>query len=226
MCAVHQLEIEILRKNVEELSLPFDDNINKEENKKKIKKQQNLNNTQKKIITDDDDDEDDDDYYEINKIKKTKEEELFKQKKIFFEKQFDDVFDNIYKKDKKYFYEQRIKNFQEVHFDSIECKANYYQKKRKNRFNLKECLDIINENDHQSRNETIFEDEFVSSDSYDTDLFNLKTKVGKNFEIKTRNNFTENKENLNEIIKVLKICKNRDNNIEANRELNNIDDFI
>ena len=35
MYAVHQLEIEILRKNVEELSLPFDDNINKEENKKK-----------------------------------------------------------------------------------------------------------------------------------------------------------------------------------------------
>jgi hypothetical protein len=222
MCAVHQLEIEILRKNVEELSLPFDDNINKEENKKN-KKEKNLNVSRKKIITDNEDD--DEDYYEMNKIKESKGE-LFKQKKIFYEKQFDDVFDNIYKKDKKYFYDQRIKNFQEVHFDSIECKAGYYQKKRKNRFNLKECLDIINENDHQSRNETIFEDEFVSSDSYDTDLFNLKTKVGKNFEIKTRNNFTENKENLNEIMKVLKICKNRDNNNEENKELNVTDDFI
>ena len=219
MCEAHQFEIEFLRKNVEELILSSDDNISKEKNKKNEK---NLNLSQKKIITDEDDD---DKYYEINKKKESKGE-LFKQKKIFYEKQFDDVFDNIYKKDKKYFYDQRVKNFQEVHFDSIECKAGYYQKKRKNRFNLKECLDIINENEHQSRNETIFEDEFVSSDSYDTDLFNLKTKVGKNFEIKTRNNFSENKENLNEIMKVLKICKNRDNNNEGNRELNITDDFI
>ena len=197
MLETHQEEIEFLRKNIENLSFS-------KQNKKNEKI--DYNKTGKKIIINDND-EDNDKNNDNCDIKNSKN---FKEKKIHISKIFDDIYDNIYSKDIKYFFNERIKKFQEVHYDSIECRAGYFQKKKRHKFNINECLDSINANGHQSRYEAIFEDEFISSDSYDTELFNLKKNVKKEFEIKTNKNLAENKDNLNEIMKVLKIYNDKD----------------
>ena len=194
MLETHQEEIEFLRKNIENLSF----------SKQNKKNEKIYNNTGKKIIIDDNDEDNDKNNCNINNSKN------FKEKKIHISKIFDDIYDNIYSKDIKYFFNERIKKFQEVHYDSIECRAGYFQKKKRHKFNINECLDSINANGHQSRYEAIFEDEFISSDSYDTELFNLKKNVKKEFEIKTNKNLAENKDNLNEIMKVLKIYNDKD----------------
>ena len=194
MLETHQEEIEFLRKNIENLSFSI----------QKKKHEKIYNNTGKKIIIDDNDEDNDKNNCSIKNSKN------FKEKKIHISKIFDDIYDNIYSKDIKYFFNERIKKFQEVHYDSIECRAGYFQKKKRHKFNINECLDTINANGHQSRYEAIFEDEFISSDSYDTELFNLKKNVKKEFEIKSNKNLAENKDNLNEIMKVLKIYNDKD----------------
>ena len=207
MFGAHQEEIEFLRKNIENLSFSkeeINDNISNGLNKQKKKNEKIYNKTGKKIIIDDDDEDNNKNNCNIKNSKN------FKEKKIHISKIFDDIYDNIYSKDIKYFFNERIKKFQEVHYDSIECRAGYFQKKKRRKFNINECLDTINANGHQSRYEAIFEDEFISSDSYDTELFNLKKKVKKEFEIKTNKNLADNKDNLNEIMKVLKIYNDKD----------------
>lgn len=215
MCSAHKEEIEFLRKNIEEISLPLEDNNIQEIKPNKKKNKKNKKKTNKKIISDD---EDDNKEYKLEKLKK---EQMYEKQKKQIDLNFDDVYNNIYIKDSKYFLDQKAKQFKEVHYDSIECKAVYFPKKKKNKFDINECYKIIDSNEHQSRFEAEFEDEFVSSDSYDTELFNLKTKVGKEYKLKTKDNLLESRDNINEIIKVIKICKKRDENNEVIRGLNN-----
>ena len=204
MCEAHQEEIEFLRKNIENLSFSREDINDTMSNGNKLNKKKIIyNKTGKKIFIEDDEENDGIDIYINNSSD-------FEEKKIKINKIFDDIYENIYSKDIKYFFNERVKKFKEVHYDSIECQAGYFQKKKKHKFNINECLDMINSNGHQSRYEAIFEDEFISSDSYDTELFNLKKNVKKDFEIKTNKHLAENKDNLNEIMKVLKIYHGKD----------------
>ena len=201
MCEAHQEEIEFLRKNIENLSFSKDEINDTMSNGNKLNKKNIIyNKTGKKIFIED---SEENDIYENTSDK-------FLQKKLEISKIFDDIYDNIYSKDINYFFNERIKKFKEVHYDSIECQAGYFKKKKKHKFNINECLDMINSNGHQSRYEAIFEDEFISSDSYDTELFALKKNVKKEFEIKTNKHLAENKDNLNEIMKVLKIYHGKD----------------
>jgi hypothetical protein len=201
MCEAHQEEIEFLRKNIENLSFSKDEINDTMSNGNKLNKKNIIyNKTGKKIFIED---SEENDIYENTS-------DNFLQKKLEISKIFDDIYDNIYSKDINYFFNKRVKKFKEVHYDSIECCAGYYQKKKKHKFNINECLDMINSNGHQSRYEAIFEDEFISSDSYDTELFNLKKPVKKEFEIKTNKNLADNKDNLNEIMKVLKLYNDKD----------------
>ena len=201
MCEAHQEEIEFLRKNIENLSFSRDEINDTMSNGNKLNKKNIIyNKTGKKIFIEDSE--------ENNIYENTSDN--FLQKKLEISKIFDDIYDNIYSKDINYFFNERIKKFKEVHYDSIECQAGYFKKKKKHKFNINECLDMINSNGHQSRYEAIFEDEFISSDSYDTELFALKKNVKKEFEIKTNKHLAENKDNLNEIMKVLKIYHGKD----------------
>ena len=201
MCEAHQEEIEFLRKNIENLSFSKDEINDTMSNGNKLNKKNIIyNKTGKKIFIED---SEENDIYENTS-------DNFLQKKLEISKIFDDIYDNIYSKDINYFFNGRIKKFKEVHYDSIECQAGYFKKKKKHKFNINECLDMINSNGHQSRYEAIFEDEFISSDSYDTELFALKKNVKKEFEIKTNKHLAENKDNLNEIMKVLKIYHGKD----------------
>ena len=201
MCEAHQEEIEFLRKNIENLSFSKDEINDTMSNGNKLNKKNIIyNKTGKKIFIED---SEENDIYENTS-------DNFLHKKLEISKIFDDIYDNIYSKDINYFFNERIKKFKEVHYDSIECQAGYFKKKKKHKFNINECLDMINSNGHQSRYEAIFEDEFISSDSYDTELFALKKNVKKEFEIKTNKNLAENKDNLNEIMKVLKIYHGKD----------------
>ena len=206
MCEAHQEEIEFLRKNIENLSFSREELNDTMSNGNKMNKKNIIiyNKTGKKIFIDEDEENENNNIY-INNPNN------FEEKKIAINKIFNDIYDNIYSKDINYFFNKRVKKFKEVHYDSIECRAGYYQKKKKHKFNINECLDMINSNGHQSRYEAIFEDEFISSDSYDTELFNLKKNVKKDFEIKTNKHLAENKDNLNEIMKVLKIYHGKDN---------------
>ena len=201
MCEAHQEEIEFLRKNIENISFSKDEINDTMSNGNKLNKKNIIyNKTGKKIFIED---SEENDIYENTS-------DNFLQKKLEISKIFDDIYDNIYSKDINYFFNERIKKFKEVHYDSIECQAGYFKKKKKHKFNINECLDMINSNGHQSRYEAIFEDEFISSDSYDTELFALKKNVKKEFEIKTNKHLAENKDNLNEIMKVLKIYHGKD----------------
>ena len=201
MCEAHQEEIEFLRKNIENLSFSRDEINDTMSNGNKLNKKNIIyNKTGKKIFIED---SEENDIYENTS-------DNFLHKKLEISKIFDDIYDNIYSKDINYFFNERIKKFKEVHYDSIECQAGYFKKKKKHKFNINECLDMINSNGHQSRYEAIFEDEFISSDSYDTELFALKKNVKKEFEIKTNKHLAENKDNLNEIMKVLKIYHGKD----------------
>ena len=201
MCEAHQEEIEFLRKNIENLSFSKDEINDTMSNGNKLNKKNIIYNKKGKKIFIEDSEEND--IYENTS-------DNFLQKKLEISKIFDDIYDNIYSKDINYFFNERIKKFKEVHYDSIECQAGYFKKKKKHKFNINECLDMINSNGHQSRYEAIFEDEFISSDSYDTELFALKRNVKKEFEIKTNKHLAENKDNLNEIMKVLKIYHGKD----------------
>ena len=193
-------EIEFLRKNIEILSLPSTSNesIIEEKQRKKMHKEKNKLNVSKinkKIILDDDNEEIEEKNYENNNEIKQ------------IEKKFDELYDNVYIKDTEYFCQQRTKLFKEVHYDSIECRGIYVPKKKKNKFDINEIIDIIENKGHQGRIESKFEDEFISSDSYDEDIFDMK-KINKKYVIKTKQDFLENRDNLNEMIKVINISKN------------------
>ena len=193
-------EIEFLRKNIEILSLPSTSNesIIEEKQRKKLHKEKNKLNVSKinkKIILDDDNEEIEEKNYENNNEIKQ------------IEKKFDELYDNVYIKDTEYFCQQRTKLFKEVHYDSIESRGIYVPKKKKNKFDINEIIDIIENKGHQERIESKFEDEFISSDSYDEDIFDMKKTNDKKYVIKTKQSLLENRDNLNEIIKVLNICK-------------------
>ena len=223
MCETHQDEIEFLRKNIELITITPSDSI--EENPENKNEKNNIEfitaKGGKKVVIDDDEEEED--YINNQKnlninnniINEKDYDEIPNYKKEQIEKTFDEAY-NIYQKDIKYFCDQRAKEFKEIHYDSFEYKAMYFPKRKKNRFDFNEIFDEIEKNGHQSRYEAPNEEDFISSDSYDTDLIDLKTNVNKNYKIKTRQNLMDNKDNLNEIVRVIKICKDRDVRIDGN----------
>ena len=66
---------------------------------------------------------------------------------------------------------------------------------------------MLDRNNHSSRQESKYEDDFSSSDSYDSELFTLNQGAAKNFKFKTNEDIDENKENLKEIMRVLSLSQ-------------------
>ena len=66
----------------------------------------------------------------------------------------------------------------------------------------------MEKNDHHSRHESKYEDDFSSSDSYDSDLFKLNQEVPRNFKFKTKSDIANHKENLTEVMRVLSLSQN------------------
>jgi hypothetical protein len=75
----------------------------------------------------------------------------------------------------------------------------------KQSYDFKESLELLDRNNHEGRKETRYEDDFSSSDSYESDLFEINTKVPKNFKLKTKKDFDKAQNNIKEIVKVLKL---------------------
>ena len=172
----HIEQIEDLRKQIENLSIPID--------KTKIKK----------------------------KGIKDKVKENDKEKKLnddLINKNFDEIYD-LYNNDKEYKQkkeeEERLKNIKISFVGSINIKGKLNQEKKlkSQKFDFYECMDILEKNDHHGRHETNYEEDFSSSDSYDSDLFNLNQTAPKNFKFKTKGDLKNNQENLLEIVRVLK----------------------
>ena len=90
MCSAHKEEIEFLRKNIEEISLPLEDNNIQEIKPNKKKNKKNKKKTNKKIISDD---ENDNEEYKLEKLKK---EQMYEKQKKQIDLNFDDVYNNIY----------------------------------------------------------------------------------------------------------------------------------
>lgn len=232
-----QKRIESLRQSIGHLSLLFPDDISKEaKHKKKIKnknKKKKANNSDfiiskinNKIIMDDCEEQDDIEM-DIDKLKEIKEKELSEKNRIQVDKNFENVYNNIYCKDLKYYFKKKTRLYKEVHYDSIEYRPVFFPKKKKYKFDFNDIYDTIERNDHQMRYEAEYEDEFISSDSYDTDLINIKNKVNKNYIIKTKQSLIDNKDNLIEINKVIKLCKRRDDDGNSRiRMINNNNDYI
>ena len=140
MCETHQDEIEFLRKNIELITITPSDSI--EENPENKNEKNNIEfitaKGGKKVVFDDDEEED----YIINQknlninnniINEKDYDEIPNYKKEQIEKTFDEAY-NIYQKDIKYFCDQRVKEFKEIHYDSFEYKAMYFPKKKKSLF--------------------------------------------------------------------------------------------
>ena len=170
----HLEQIEDLRKQIENLSMPID--------KTKVKKKgiKDKENNKEKIFNDD-----------------------------LINKNFDEIYD-LYNNDKEYKQkneeEERLKNIKTSFVGSIYIKGKLNQEKKfkSQKFDFYECMDILEKNDHHGRHETNYEEDFSSSDSYDSDLFNLNQIAPTNFKFKTKGDLTNNQENLLEIVKVLK----------------------
>ena len=167
--------IELLRKNIENLTIPINCMSKKEE---KLKPPQ------------------------INK----------KEKKIndLIEKGFKEIFE-IYDNDKEYKKKleekKRIKNLKPSSSQSIKINGNLSKEKSfmKKKFHINECFEILEKNNHHSRHESIYEDDFSSSDSYDSELFNLSGTAPKDFRLRTKRDLKENENNLMEIIRVINL---------------------
>ena len=181
MKTIHEEEIKELQKNIANLILPFEDfnNNNKNSFKKLSVKRESSSNKGKKNS--------------INLEIENKFDELYK---IFTN-------DKIYKL--KCELEKRKQSLKRD--DVIKIHYTGITKKFDEDFNIKECYEIFKENNHRKRNETTFVEDFISSDSYDSDLFDLPKTPKKNFEFKTKKDLLDNKDNLIHIAKVLKNCQ-------------------
>ena len=174
--------IEILRENIEKLTIPISNSPMKQKPKNKIKNKNKEKKEEKRnIITND------------------------------IEKDFNEIY-NLYVNDKEYKIQQeekeRNKLLKFTHFDSFQILGNkYYRDKKtlKQNYNFQESLELIDRVNHEGRKETKYEDDFSSSDSYESDLFEINKKVPKNFKLKTNKDFKKAKDNINEIVKVLRL---------------------
>ncbi len=130
------------------------------------------------------------------------------------EKTFDELYDNIYKKDIKYFCEKRAKQFKEVYYDSLNIKQCIFLKRKKiNLISMKSLKKLKKWSPIK----------IWSSKWRRLYLFgliwyriNIKTKGNKNYKINSRQSLMENKVNLKEIVRVIKICKDIDDRINGN----------
>ena len=104
-----------------------------------------------------------------------------------------------YKEDTK---ENKLKIFH-VAFIQIKNKIKYKPKQLK--FSPENLQYYLQLNNHQSRKETKFEDDFSSSDSYDCSLFKLTGKIPRKYKL-TKDNYKDNINNLTEIMRVLSLA--------------------
>ena len=168
-------QIENIRKQIENLVFPKENN----KKNKKVIKEINIFNEEKKDTTDD-----------INK----KFDEIY------------DLFNNDKEYKKKIKEEERLKKIKISNIDSFYLKGKFNKEKIVNskKFEFYDCINVLEKNNHQGRNETNYEEDFSSSDSYDSDLYTLKNRAPKNFKFKTKDDIKNNEGNLLEIIRVLK----------------------
>ncbi len=87
--------------------------------------------------------------------------------------------------------------------NSIYLKKNQKKRNTFKKFDFYDCLSILEKNNHKGRHETAFEEDFSSSDSYDSDFFSLKKKAPKKLKLKSRKDLKDNEDNFLEIIRVL-----------------------
>ena len=189
MRATQLEEIEFLRKRIENLSIPI--NYSSKEEKKYTPKKQKKKSLTTKI--------------DINKKEREKEIDIL-------EKNFDEIYE-IYNNDIEYKKElkekERRKALKTNHIESIQFKGKIKQEKKilDLKFNINNFNKMLDRNNHSSRQESKYEDDFSSSDSYDSELFTLNQSAAKNFKFKTNEDIDENKENLKEIMRVLSLSQ-------------------
>ena len=168
--------IELLRKNIENLSIPLDEEKLKSTNKNN-KKNNNKNQSKKNDL---------------------------------IEKSFNEIYE-IYNNDNEYKQKceekERIKALKPSCYEFIQINGSLNREKsfKKEKYKINECIKILEKNNHKSRQESIYEDDFSSSDSYDSELFNLIGTAPKDFRFKTRQDLKENEENLLEIMRVINL---------------------
>jgi len=187
MEASHLEIIEFLRKDIENLTIPISNspmNNNKKPNSPKNK----INNK----------------YEEIN------EEEQDKNNNEI-EKEFNEIY-NLYANDKEYKLQQeekeRNKLLKITHFESHQILGNNYYRENNilnQKLDLKQSLELIERNNHKGRKMANFEEDFSSSDSYESEFFEIKKKVPRDFKLKTNEDFKEAQDNIKEIVKVLEL---------------------
>ena len=172
-------EIEFLRKRIENLSIPINYNPINEKKKSHSK----------------------------NKKKENK-----KKQNYIIDKKFNEIYE-LYNNDIEYKIDlrekERQKSLKQSHIASIQCDGlNQKKKFLEPKFNLNSFIKILEKNDHHSRHESKYEDDFSSSDSYDSDLFKFNQQAPKKFKFKNRSDIYNNKENLAEIMRVLSLSQN------------------
>ena len=177
-------EIDYLRKRIENLTIP----INKSQ-KNENKSVDNLKIKNK--------------YEEDYDIKIKKREELFNEIYELYDKDIE------YKKNLKE--KERLKTLKKDKIDSFIYDGKLNKKKGKKlleyKYNIDTFKEILNKNEHKSKKETKYEDDFSSSDSYDSSLINLNQNIPKNFKLKTKKDIKENENNFKEIMKLLSLTQ-------------------
>ena len=174
-------EIEYLRLRIENLSIP----INKS---KKI--EINSTNSKNNKIQEEDDE---------NNEKIKKREQLFNE--IY------ELYDNDIEYKKKIKEKERLKTLDIEKSDDFYIDKKNEKKYMEYKFKIKPFKELLDKNNHKSKQESKYEEDFSSSDSYDSDLFDFKEKATKNFKFKTKEDIYENKGNLEAIMKTLSLSQ-------------------
>ena len=108
---------------------------------------------------------------------------------------------------------EKIKEKERLKALDIEKSDDFYIEKKNEKkymeykFKIKPFKELLDKNNHKSKLESKYEEDFSSSDSYDSDLFDLKEKAQKNFKFKTKEDIYENKGNLEAIMKTLSLSQ-------------------
>ena len=174
-------EIEYLRLRIENLSIPI--------NKSKKNEINSTNSKNNKIQEEDDE----------NNEKIKKREQLFNEIYELYENDIE--------------YKKKIKEKERLKALDIEKSDDFYIEKKNEKkymeykFKIKPFKELLDKNNHKSKLESKYEEDFSSSDSYDSDLFDLKEKAPKNFKFKTKEDIYENKGNLEAIMKTLSLSQ-------------------
>lgn len=186
---IHPIELEKIKHEIKCLSLSIDDNYNISEIKNKDNISQNNEIINKNLG-------------EVNKFSDTNS--------------INEEFENLYKSiknDKEYnsSIKEKERNKCLVPYKCINLKINkkfdFFKEFYEDKFNLKEFVDVIKKNNHHKRNNPKFEDDFSSSDSYETEFFKIEKKIKRKFKIKSEKDIIKNIKNLKEIMKVVKLSQ-------------------